>query len=136
MSGKIEYKRWLYYVLLGSLIGAVVETTAFFLSWWVFTPWWFFIPWFFIWEGACFGTLAFFTRKLHPIVQYGASAGLGGLGEVISAWIITIWVFPGDTFLFLKGFPVIVIALTIVWGIVAPAMTLLMNRVYKTHDSS
>jgi len=82
-----KLRLWLYYFLLGSAIGALAETTAFLLQWWILNPPWFFIPWFFIWEGACFGTLAYLTRNLHFIIQYGISAAVGGFGEVIAAWV-------------------------------------------------
>ena len=132
MSEENKRKLWLYYLLLGSAVGAVAETTAFLLNWWVFDPWWFFIPWLFIWEGACFGSLAFLTRKLHPLAQYGIGAAIGCAGEMISAYVYPVWVFPGEKLLFLEGLPAIIIGLTIIFGLICPSMTFVINKITKT----
>ena len=136
MSFESKPKVWICYFLLASAVGALVETTAYFLEWWVFNPTWFFIIWIFLWEGLCFGTLAYFTRNLHILIQYGASAALGCFGEVFAACIYPIWVFPGDSFLFLHGILAIIIVFTIIWGLVCPGLTLLVNRITQKGNKS
>jgi len=75
--------------------------------------------------------MAYFTRELHILAQYGISAGFGFFGEILAAFIYPIWVFPNDQLLFVQGIWPIIISLTIIWGIYGPALTLVIDRVYK-----
>ena len=128
MAINSNFKIWTFYFFLASAVGAIIETTAYLLQWWIMNPPWFFIPWIFLWEGLCFGTLAFLTRKIHPLAQYGVSAAVGGIGEVIVAWVYPLWVFPGESFLFLHGLLVIVIVFTLIWGVVCPGLTVVIKK--------
>ncbi len=129
MDVKMDYKRWSYYLILGLLIGILFEFNAAFFGLWVFNPPWFIIVWPFLWELLVFGNVGYFTCKLHIIIQYGISAGLGLFGELFAIFIYPIWTFPNDRVFFLQGLPVIVITFTIIWGFVIPAMTLVINAI-------
>ena len=126
----MKINHWVKYVLFSSAIGAIAETIAYLGNLWVFDPWWFFMPWFFIWEGLCFGSLAYGVSKYHPALQFGLSALVGGTLEVINAWVFPIWVFPGEVFLFISGLLMIVVVITFFWGLYTPALILVMSRVF------
>ncbi|NVM04359.1 MAG: hypothetical protein HWN67_18685 [Candidatus Helarchaeota archaeon] len=131
----MEINTWLKYLLISSIIGVIVETGAFIMHWWILNPWWFFIPWGIIWEGLCFGTLAYFIKKYHHAIQYVISASVGGLGEVIVAIWIPLWQFPNERFLFLNGLPAIIMALTVVWGFFCPLLNVFMKQIFKIEEN-
>ncbi len=119
---------WIQYVCVSTGAGLVIEAVSWACRWWVFDPWWIFIPWAVVWEGVFFGSLTFLVRGQRPAVQFLISAAVGGVGEVVSAWIVPFWVFPGERLLFVRGLPGIVIFLTLLWGIYCPLLNLVMKR--------
>lgn len=123
---------WFRYVVVSALAGMIIETLAWFFGLWVFEPPWIFLPWAVVWEGLCFGTLAWWIRGWRPPVQSLVSAAVGGAGEVVSAWIAPFWAFPGERLLFVSGLPAIVLFLTALWGLYCPLLNGLMGGV-RTH---
>lgn len=130
----MDKKILLQKILLSAVVGAVVETIAWSMQWWIFDPSWLFIPWSFIWEGLFFGTLAFLIRKRPLATQFLVSAAAGGAGEVLSAWFIPFWVFPDNKLLVFEGLPAIVVTLTILWGAYCPLVNLAAGCFFRGVD--
>jgi len=128
-------RAWIRTVCVSAVAGLLIETTAWACRLWVFDPGWIFLPWALVWEGVCFGTLAWWVRGRHPAVQFLISAAAGGVGEVLSAWIAPFWVFPGERLLFVRGLPGIVIVLTLLWGLYCPLLNRVMKKIFRPNEA-
>jgi hypothetical protein len=126
---------WIRYICVSAVAGVIIETAARVFGLWLFDPWWIFLPWAVLWEGVCFGTLAWLVRGRAPAVQFLVGVAAGGAGEVVSAWVAPFWVFPGERLLFVRGLPGIVIFLTLLWGVYCPLLNLVMKRLFRTGEA-
>ncbi len=125
----------MFYLAVSAGAGLVIETAAWANRLWVFEPGWIFLPWALVWEGVCFGTLAYLVREKPPAIQCLVSAAVGGVGEVVSAWIAPFWMFPQDRLLFVSGLPAVVVFLTLLWALYCPLLNLVMKNLFRVRAS-
>lgn len=122
---------WLKYLLIGILMGIIIEVAAALLGLYVYQPRWFVFVVILVLWGAIFGSIALAARDRGFLVQYIPGFILIFGLEFLNYYILKSWVFSQGTFLY--RFTPLLIALSIgfTMGFLAPVINVIARIFQK-----
>ncbi|MCW3091646.1 MAG: NAD-dependent epimerase/dehydratase [Ferruginibacter sp.] len=126
---------WLKYIIVGLILGIVVETITRALDFYVFYPWWMIIVIIVVAFSLIFGSLAFALRCKSSVLQFVIGVLSAGAIEAINV----LGIFPDYNWVFTEGWPLGITnpwlrtaVLAIPGGLFILVLNLVMCSVYKT----
>lgn len=94
-------RSWLKFLVVGLILGCLIEITAALGKFYTFDPGWLALPVIFVGFSFALGSVAMITRAWHPILQFVLGTAVTGSAELANA----LGILPGVSWTFAPGWP-------------------------------